>query len=601
MSARSRNGTKRNRSIWLLAAVGLALASTAANAGKPIRLSSHNLSMTGPSQMRSIDEPELCIFCHGVHGVAPETPLWNRNSAGAVYTPYSSTTLKANVGQPTGSSALCLSCHDGTVAMGRLRNRKTEARMLSNSARTANGRWNLGTDLSDDHPISFTYDSGLANRSNGELRDPVTLRPEVKLDRKLQLQCTSCHDPHDNTYGHFLVMDNHMSSLCVTCHSKRYWTESGHRNSAARWNGKGPNPWPYIEAHNVSEAGCENCHTPHKAGTPQRLLLFPKAEDNCLTCHNGNVAAANLAPEFDKLSRHDIRAAIGVHDPAEDIINNRRHVACEDCHNPHAARSGGAAAPQAPGSLSGVRGIGSSGAPLNPLTREYELCFRCHADSTGKGKAYVIRDRPETNTRLEFNTGNASYHPLEGPGRNPDMPSLISPRGAGSVIFCTDCHNNDQGPRAGGKGPDGPHGSAYQPLLEQKLELRDFQPESPAIYALCYKCHSRDNILADQSFTLHRSHVVDAQTACTTCHDSHGAALATHLINFNRAYVSPNAQGRISWTDSGRQQGSCSLLCHGKDHDETGYDRTGKLTQSRLPVLPNKKKQASHAKFIQMR
>ena len=36
----------------------------------------------------------------------------------------------------------------------------------------------------------------------------------------------------------------------------------------------------------------------------------------------------------------------------------------------------------------------------------------------------------------------------------------------GTLIRCTDCHNNDAGPRAGGSGPDGPHGSAYDFLLD---------------------------------------------------------------------------------------------------------------------------------------
>jgi hypothetical protein len=196
-------------------------------------------------------------------------------------------------------------------------------------------------------------------------------------------------------------------------------------------------------------------------------------------------------------------------------------------------------------------------------------------------------------TRMEFNTGNASFHPVEGPGRNPDVPSILSPRRHGSIIYCTDCHNNDQGPRAGGKGPNGPHGSSFAPLLERKLELKDFQAESAASYALCYKCHSRDSILADRSFPFHRLHVVTARTACTTCHDSHGVADATHLINFNREYVSASSQGRLRWTDEGDLRGSCSLLCHGRDHDELKYDRNG--ARNTLPArtaAPKKPKKA---------
>lgn len=541
----------------------------ASQAGRSIRDSAHNLSTTGPSSIRALDEPQICIFCHGVHNTVPQTPLWNRESTGAVYTPYHSTTLKALVGQPTGASALCLSCHDGTVALGKVRSRSEEIRMSGSGL--LGRRSNLGTDLSDDHPVSFSYDSTLIGRSGGELRDPMTFRPEVKLDHNRQLQCTTCHNAHDDTYGKFLVMDNRNSALCVVCHDKARWGSSSHSTSGASWNGNSPNPWPDISAKSVAEAGCENCHTPHRAGTPQRLLVRPGEEENCFVCHNGNVAPKTLVPEFGKLSRHDVRGFAGLHDPTEDILSARRHVECADCHNPHAANAAAGSDAELAGALAGVAGIGASGNRVSPATHEYEICFRCHADSGNKGEAAVPRDRPETNTRLEFNLANTSYHPVEGPGQNPDVPSLIPPLKSSSVIRCTDCHSNDEGPGAGGTGPAGPHGSIYPQILERKLELRDFSAEGADLYALCYKCHNRDSILANESFPFHRRHIVRGQTACTTCHDPHGVPGATHLINFNRTYVSANSLGLLTWTDEGRLQGSCNLSCHEVDHDNYGY------------------------------
>lgn len=555
--------------------LGLMLAASPALADMPVRFSPHNLSVSGPGTFRAAEEPEICIFCHGAHRTAPQSPLWNRTSSGIEYTPYSSSTAKARMRQPTGSSALCLSCHDGTVALGKLRNRSEDVRMLGGDSLFGAGRSELGTDLSDDHPVSIAYDNSLVSRSEGELRDPALLPPEVKLDAAQQLQCTTCHDPHDNTYGRFLVMDNRGAALCVACHAKRDWPQASHNLSAATWDGEGPNPWPYVTARTVADAACQSCHTPHQAGTPQRLLVFPGEEDNCLSCHEGHVAAADLGPEFAKPSRHDIRATTGIHDPAEALVVARRHVECADCHNPHASRPGGATAPLAPGSLAGVSGVAVSGGAAVPASREYEVCFRCHADSPGKGESVVVRDRPETNTRLEFNTDNASFHPVVGQGRNPDVPSLRDPLRTSSLIYCTDCHNNDQGPRAGGRGPDGPHGSVYPPLLERKLEWRDFAADAGDNYALCYKCHSQESILGNQSFPFHRSHVVDDQTACTTCHDPHGVAAATHLINFNRTYVSANDRGQLSWSDDGRLQGTCNLRCHDFNHDNTAYDPNG--------------------------
>ena len=121
--------------LGLLFAASLGIAASSAQADKPVRLSMHNLSLTGPSSIRSSSESEICIFCHGSHGIAPTAPLWNRDSSGVMYTPYHSSTLKARVGQPTGASAVCLSCHDGTVAMGKVRNRKSEIRMSGRGSR----------------------------------------------------------------------------------------------------------------------------------------------------------------------------------------------------------------------------------------------------------------------------------------------------------------------------------------------------------------------------------------------------------------------------------------------------------------------------------
>ena len=80
----------------------------------------------------------------------------------------------------------------------------------------------LGTDLSGSHPFSFVYDDALAIANNAAgnmpLRLPSTLNdPVVKLDMQGRIQCTTCHNPHDNPYGSFLVRPA-WSGLCTTCH-----------------------------------------------------------------------------------------------------------------------------------------------------------------------------------------------------------------------------------------------------------------------------------------------------------------------------------------------------------------------------------------------
>ena len=530
----------------------------------------HNLSASSPGTIKDPGEGEICIFCHTPHTSQGQVPLWNHTASSAAYTPYSSTTAKALVGQPTGASKLCLGCHDGTVGIGMMRKPgRAGASSLRQQTMPA-GAARLGMDLSDDHPISFTFDSALASM-NGQLRDPANLTGPVRLDQNRQVQCTSCHASHDNRFGKFLVMDNYGSALCLSCHSPPNWNGSVHQTSPRSWNGTLPNPWPHTSETTVMGNGCENCHRPHSAGTPQRLLNLAREEDNCFVCHNGNVAAKNLQAEFNKTSTHNVGKVAGVHDPAEDPINPSRHVECADCHNPHAATSSAGAAPLVSGALAGVKGVSATGAILKTAANEYEVCFRCHGDSTARGAARVERQFPQTNARLEFSPGNASYHPVETTGRNSQVPSLISPWTTSSLLYCTDCHNNNSGPGAGGTGPKGPHGSIYEPLLERRLEMADHQSENSLAYALCYKCHSRTSILGNHSFPQHKKHVADAKTACTTCHDSHGVATVSHLINFNTTYVTKSSGGRLEFIDNGVYRGACYLTCHGKDHNPLSY------------------------------
>lgn len=547
--------------------------------------SKHDLSVSGGGSVRASTETDICIACHTPHNSSQDAPLWNRYSSGAVYTPYSSTTAKAAVGQPTGASKLCLSCHDGTVALGMVRSRAKPIALAGGIDKMPSGPANMGTDLSDDHPVSFTYDESLASK-NRELKRPAALPSEVRLDKAGQLQCTSCHDPHNNQYGKFLAVNNSQSALCMACHEKDFWAASDHRTSGKQWNRQDPNPWPHTERTTVAANGCENCHTPHVAGAPQRLMVFQSEEQNCFPCHNGHVAAKNIQAEFAKSSRHDVAATTGVHDPMESVTDAPRHVECVDCHNPHAASAPAGSRAVLAGSLTGVRGISAAGSAVNAASYEYEICFRCHGNRASAQSVAVARQARQPDMRLQFARGNASYHPVVAAGRNSDVPSLLSSYTASSTILCTDCHSNDQGPGAGGAGPRGPHGSVYAPLLERNLLMTDYNAESPTTYALCYKCHSRQSILGNESFSEHRRHVQDAKVACTTCHDAHGVSGSTHLINFNTDYVSANSAGRLAFTHTGRFQGTCSLTCHGVAHDNRNYGAAVIQFQSPVPQGP---------------
>jgi predicted CXXCH cytochrome family protein len=175
---------------------------------------------------------EICVVCHTPHQAnsTVSAPLWDHTVTGVTdFTMYAdSGTLDAtDLDQPGEVSLLCLSCHDGTVAVDSFGDTPTSTYTL---ASTDSGY--VGQDLSDDHPIGFTYDTALRNADLG-LHDPattdaaITLKPG-NIDVALlfgatndQMECASCHDPHDAaTVTSFLRKENSSSALCLTCHNK---------------------------------------------------------------------------------------------------------------------------------------------------------------------------------------------------------------------------------------------------------------------------------------------------------------------------------------------------------------------------------------------
>lgn len=540
----------------------------------------HNLSATGPGQFRAETENRICIFCHAPHNSRRQTPLWNRQDSTVSYLTYQSSTFQGNVAQPNGTTKLCLSCHDGTIALGSVVSQTQELQMAGGNRFIDPGRsTNIGSNLRDDHPVSFHYASSRGGSGVG-FHPPSAIVPPVNLDHNGDMQCTSCHDPHNNEHGNFLRTTYQNGQLCLSCHNPDHWNTASHKLATATWNGQGQNPWPRADYNTVGENACLNCHTPHGAGSEARILNFARDEDNCARCHNGNVAQHDIISQINKPYAHPVVSSHGIHDPTENPLTMTRHVECQDCHNPHTARSGTAPAPAVPGPLFGINGVDTNGNLVNQISFGYQVCYKCHADNNS-GSPYISRLLPQTNVRLEFDPSNPSYHPIEAVGKNPDMPSLRPGWSPSSRVHCWDCHVSDEAPSYGGNGPAGPHGSIHQPLLGARYSLVDNVRETAGLYALCYKCHSRDSILNDESFGEHERHLDHVDTGCSTCHDPHGVSSTqgsssnhTHLINFNTAIVSPNPNnGRLEFVDLGRFRGQCTLMCHGEVHNSREYPR----------------------------
>ncbi|MEO5656527.1 MAG: cytochrome c3 family protein, partial [Nitrospiria bacterium] len=346
----------------------------------------HNLSSVDPAKLLSsgtLPRPgssrdakstpagtsEICVFCHTPHGSSAagatfKAPIWNRNleyQSARTYQLYDQVwsfsfegTLNDAAGQrPTGYSRLCLSCHDGTVALGNLLNApgsggyKGSVPMTgtlgpggtipAGSGDLTGDTRRLGVDLRNDHPISFTYDQALVSKdqelvtpspilqSPDKVSAPTSLSPlrlypgadPAKYD---SVQCTSCHNPHQVNYPKFLRANwFHKETnnpdpaknapteqiLCLFCHDKPRWIDSTHaiapaiRSQYPLVNNDPSNVnsgYDFDGNHTVAEYACRNCHDPHTIQGAKRLHRegvnasgTDGIESTCYLCHAPNV------------------------------------------------------------------------------------------------------------------------------------------------------------------------------------------------------------------------------------------------------------------------------------------------------------------------
>lgn len=195
--------------------------------------SAHDFSNEGASPT-----VQVCVFCHTPHQTAAasaQDPLWNHElTTNSPFNVYGSGTMDHTPNEIGGAvapnataSLLCMSCHDGTIAVNNLWNDPNDQ---ANPTVNGAGSWDtnadnmidnthaayVGTSLIDDHPVNFVYNAALDTEN--ELRDPPT---NADVLRGGQVQCSSCHNPHKSAdnYG-FLRYTMSGSQLCINCHVK---------------------------------------------------------------------------------------------------------------------------------------------------------------------------------------------------------------------------------------------------------------------------------------------------------------------------------------------------------------------------------------------
>lgn len=209
-------------------ALALALSAVASLAQAQVAGSPHDFTDGFTGAVFTTTQVSACTFCHAPHnnntGVAG-APLWNRptsTTAPTSYTMYTSATIDGAMTTAPGVNSLtCLTCHDGAQAIAVVYNGGTP-RNLSNEANTAavTGLFNMGTILTNDHPVGITYDN-VADPSLRAAPTNTALRLyNYGAGATNQVECGTCHDPHNNTNGNFLVTANTAVALCGACHTQ---------------------------------------------------------------------------------------------------------------------------------------------------------------------------------------------------------------------------------------------------------------------------------------------------------------------------------------------------------------------------------------------
>ncbi len=496
----------------------------------------HNLSSVDPSVLLSSgvlpragserdakSEPggtsEICVFCHTPHGASAtgtglKAPLWNRNldyQATRTYQLYDQVwsfsfegVLNDAAGQrPTGYSRLCLSCHDGTVALGNLINAPGSGGYQGVVPMTGNlgpGKTipegsgsltgdtrRLGLDLRNDHAISFTFDQALVLQDRelvnpgpplqypAKVSDPTPLSPLRRYAGNNPnvydaVQCTSCHNPHQVNYPKFLRANwfhketnnpdpaknnQNQQIICLFCHDKPRWIDSTHaiasviRNKYPLVNNDSANVnsgYDYDGNHTVSEYACRNCHDPHTIQGAKRLHRegvnaqgTDGIESTCYLCH-----APNTGPTA----------------PGTLVAGDPTTAA-----NPRFVPATGRPAPDVYGEFSKDIGVGNCAT--------FPKCGSAMNLQFAQGHEPVFVARSQEGVELE------SPAPPAGNEYPPGVSSADS-----AHIECVDCHNPHQVVRDNRL--RGMKGITFD---DQVVETTPADLNRPYVYEVCFRCH----------------------------------------------------------------------------------------------------------------
>lgn len=436
--------------------------------------------------IKATTENQICVFCHTPHaastGAASSAPipLWNKTFSSATYTTYNSASLDSayinggTLDQPGGSSKLCLSCHDGTMAIGNVNvlngvaSKSVMAAGVPNQAVTMTGgpnmpvgsgvttgfTRNLGIDLTNDHPISVRLTSALAQR-DGELRQvdanqkwsngtvdivgprnfAAGYKPKLGLEipgagGAAEIQCATCHDPH--------IRDTSESTI-------------------------GKQKFLRLSRFQEQNPPSTNTFTPGSGGSTGDII--------CLACHErGGPSWAYSAHANPLVATPTYTAAAATQREFPSNLPVWK-AACLNCHDTHTVQGSRRLLREGTDSTSTPKSGG------NPAIEQ--TCFTCHTSSTATAAVTPLTNIPAIKDDFDL-----PRH----------MPITVAEQQTGTEIHEIGGNAND----VGGVDCSGPSNKCGADFIEQRQKLG--YGDLTNRHVECTDCHNPHRVLKFMDF-----------------------------------------------------------------------------------------------------
>ncbi len=438
--------------------------------------------------------------------------------------------------------------------------------------------------------------------------------------------CIQCH-PH-NVDTDSLTLDGFMSDpKCTGCHQ----FPMGTRRQVTGAGGDFTNTSHHVQG-TPNDSDCELCHemTQHQAGTVRLFNVDTGAvipytggaipEVFCTACHDANGANGDTTPYSDGVAVPDILAGWGTSSHAIGLT-------CFDCHdNGHGSNKQG---------LLSIWNAVSDGDPNDPMVQEERFCYQCHDGNPAATDIQTefnrsshhdvaLTDQVANGAKVEcINCHNPHMDNATNQNISPD--NWYQQWAGRRVDLCLACHDGAPPTVTGGPAPavslpaawsgtgynkstyvssthdanlsawgcshcHDEHGFNNLSMLLENYTIADFTPYTYGNndYSICWSCHIEADIVessggtrADNAFEdLHEKHVNGENSPCIHCHDAHSpfdageAGLIDLVYGVNNMDIDLNGETHSSTFWISGNTGSCSLFCHGENHNPLDYNRT---------------------------